>query len=1173
MSNTTIQLRKSGQTGNTPADLAHGELAINYADGKLFYKNGVGIKSIENQKTFSTVNANNSLIIATTPTDILSLAAGSNILIDTNTVTKTVTISVPGGSSIDTLARDIATNAYNEANTQNVINQTQNTWITNTNTFAQAAFNSANAGVILAQQSYDTANTKVSKSGDTMTGDLKFGGGGGILGNFATDQISLTANVDNDVSGFFAQKTGVSVVYANVDVIIQANTGGATFSQWNFTKDGTLTFPDSTVQNTAFTGYGIDNVARSIANSAFNSANSGVTLATAAYAEANTASGNTVALQSQMTTTNTNITSVNTFAQSGFNSANAGVTLAAAAYDQANNASSNTVYLNEVNTLQNTSITSVNTFAGSAFNSANSGVSLATAAYGKANAEGEINTTQNTWITDTNTFAQAAYNFANTRFSSSGGTISGNVTIQNDLSVLGNVNFIGNVTSITVTGNSGQFFGYASNGHNALYAGIPVGYDFQPHTIFQASSNEDSYSQINIQNINSGANASSDLVATADNGTEDDTYIDMGIGSSLHNDPDYTLVGPNDGYLYVSGNTVTGGGDLVFGTILENDLVFAVGGMNTENEQMRIIGSSNTISIRSNVDSSLAKSVLLGPVANVRITGGSSGQILRTDGAGNLSFINSPIDLAIAAYAQANNASGNTVALQAVNVVQNTNITAVNTFAQTAFNSANAGITLATAAFTAANTASGNTVALQAQMSTTNTNVAAVNTFAASAFNSANAGVTLATAAYAQANNASGNTVALQAVNTTQNTNITSVNTFAGSAFNSANAGVTLATAAFGAANTAAGNTVALQSQMTTTNTNITSVNTFAQAAYNEANGAVQTGFTTISANSINVTPTSNADTLTITAGNNISISACTTTRTITINSTASGGGGGGSGALTYNIAPPATGNTVGDRWVDSEDGTLYTYINDGNSSQWVDFSTAATPASVGGGTANAILYQAGVGNTTFTSVGTQGQLLMAGVGGVPIWAAQTALRIANTQITGLITSGQIATVANTQITGLITNAQLAGPLGVTVTDETANSSTFYPVFSDKISGTQTIIDVSSTKLTYVPSTGTLSSTVITSTSDEKLKTNITTIQNPINIIKQLRGVEYNWKDNGQKSMGVIAQEVEKILPYLVSENENSKAVMYSNMIGLLIEAIKEQQKQIDELRGKLNAD
>jgi hypothetical protein len=95
-----------------------------------------------------------------------------------------------------------------------------------------------------------TINTKVSKSGDTMTGDLKFGGGGGIL-NLPTNRIAITANVDNDVSGLIAFATGVSTVYANTDVIIQANTGGGIFSQWNFTKDGTLTFPEGNIQTGA----------------------------------------------------------------------------------------------------------------------------------------------------------------------------------------------------------------------------------------------------------------------------------------------------------------------------------------------------------------------------------------------------------------------------------------------------------------------------------------------------------------------------------------------------------------------------------------------------------------------------------------------------------------------------------------------------------------------------------------------------------------------------------------------------------------------------------------------------------------------------------------------------------------------------------------------------------
>jgi len=137
----------------------------------------------------------------------------------------------------------------------------------NYDNFANAAFDKANSANVLAQQSYDTANTKVSKSGDTMTGDLKFNGGGGIL-NLPTNQIAITANVDNDASGFIAQATGVSTVYANTDVQIQANTGGATFSIWNFNTNGTITFPDSTTQTTAFTGSAIDQVARNTANAA-----------------------------------------------------------------------------------------------------------------------------------------------------------------------------------------------------------------------------------------------------------------------------------------------------------------------------------------------------------------------------------------------------------------------------------------------------------------------------------------------------------------------------------------------------------------------------------------------------------------------------------------------------------------------------------------------------------------------------------------------------------------------------------------------------------------------------------------------------------------------------------------------------------------------------------------
>jgi hypothetical protein len=97
-SNTVIQVKKSGTTGNTPASLNYGELALNWADGKLFYKNGVGIKAIYNQKTFSTINANNTLILAGSYTDTLSIIAGNNVTIDSDSINKTITINSSGGA-------------------------------------------------------------------------------------------------------------------------------------------------------------------------------------------------------------------------------------------------------------------------------------------------------------------------------------------------------------------------------------------------------------------------------------------------------------------------------------------------------------------------------------------------------------------------------------------------------------------------------------------------------------------------------------------------------------------------------------------------------------------------------------------------------------------------------------------------------------------------------------------------------------------------------------------------------------------------------------------------------------------------------------------------------------------------------------------------------------------
>ena len=89
--------------------------------------------------------------------------------------------------------------------------------------------------------------------------------------------------------------------------------------------------------------------------------------------------------------------------------------------------------------------------------------------------------------------------------------------------------------------------------------------------------------------------------------------------------------------------------------------------------------------------------------------------------------------------------------------------------------------------------------------------------------------------------------------------------------------------------------------------------------------------------------------------------------------------------------------------------------------------------------------------------------------------------------------------------------------------------------------------------------------------SDVRKKENIETINGALNKVNSLRGVYYNRKDDESKTrqIGVIAQEVEKVLPEAVTyaEDVDEYGVSYGNMVGLLIEAIKEQQKQIEELQ------
>jgi hypothetical protein len=141
---------------------------------------------------------------------------------------------------------------------------------------------------------------------------------------------------------------------------------------------------------------------------------------------------------------------------------------------------------------------------------------------------------------------------------------------------------------------------------------------------------------------------------------------------------------------------------------------------------------------------------------------------------------------------------------------------------------------------------------------------------------------------------------------------------------------------------------------------------------------------------------------------------------------------------------------------------------------------------------------------------------------------------------------------------------------GVTLANETASATTHYPTMTTTSSGSWTAGRVSTTKLFFTPSTGQLNATIFNSLSDERVKKDIVTIDEALNTVNNMRGVKFNWKETSTPSIGLIAQEVEKLLPELVHTSENDeKSVNYGGIVGVLVEAIKELSARIDKLEGK----
>jgi Chaperone of endosialidase len=218
--------------------------------------------------------------------------------------------------------------------------------------------------------------------------------------------------------------------------------------------------------------------------------------------------------------------------------------------------------------------------------------------------------------------------------------------------------------------------------------------------------------------------------------------------------------------------------------------------------------------------------------------------------------------------------------------------------------------------------------------------------------------------------------------------------------------------------------------------------------------------------------------------------------------------------------------------------------IPSGVGGQWIvanntTGSYTTTIASLGGGTT------ATIGQGSITQIASDGTNVRQ-VGGNNI--------VGNLTVSGTITSGGAISTASSLSVGSTSQGTVS-----------ADNSYLYlkgPAIEFQ--------NASSTSTGTVDSSGNLvMSGNVTAYSDANLKTDVTTIQNALSLVSKMRGVNYTRIDSGKRGVGVIAQEMQEVIPEVVHDTHGTLSVAYGNLVGVLIEAIKELSDKVAALESK----
>ena len=286
--------------------------------------------------------------------------------------------------------------------------------------------------------------------------------------------------------------------------------------------------------------------------------------------------------------------------------------------------------------------------------------------------------------------------------------------------------------------------------------------------------------------------------------------------------------------------------------------------------------------------------------------------------------------------------------------------------------------------------------------------------------------------------------------------------------------------------------------------------------------------------------------------------------------------------------------------------GASNTLSNIGNGSLTNSTITIGSTSTSLGGTSTTLAGLTSVTSTTFVGAltGTASNVttnanLTGDVTSVGNATTIGAAKVTNAMLAGSISNANLAnsaiTIGSTSTALGATSTTIAGLTSVT-------STTFVGALTGNASTATTAGTVTTAAQSAITSVGTLTSLTVSgatatgaltvtgaitatgditafSASDIRFKENITAIENPIEKIKMISGNTYDWKAENKdihgfegNDVGVIAQEIEEVLPQLVVTRDNGyKAVKYDKLVALLIEGIKEQQKQIEDLSNKIN--